>query len=174
MSEDDAKYFELRKEGKTYLSKIFTQGAINLERRRLAYAVFEGTERAVLGEVEGALCLRLTGNQRKTQVTALVSQDDAAVKRVTLQTFKSRVGDWYQGYEKDAFTFRSDEFERILEFLNRIKFIDLSNEDRFQIEDISVASGRKVIIDAIDVALVSKIKKLSESEPQESIPVATP
>ena len=164
MSEDDAKYFELRKEGKTYLSKIFTQGAINLERRRLAYAVFEGTERAVIGEVEGALCLRLTGNQRKTQVTALVSQDDAAVKRVTLQSFKSRVDDWYQGYEKDAFTFRSDEFERILEFLNRIKFIDLSNEDRFQIEDISVASGRKVIIDAIDVALVSKIKKLSESE----------
>ena len=59
--EDDAKYFQLRKEGRTYLSKVFTQGAISPERRRLAYAVFEGTERAVIGEIECALCLRLTG-----------------------------------------------------------------------------------------------------------------
>lgn len=161
---DDAKFFELRKEGKTYLSKVFTQGAINPERRRLAHAVFEGTERAVLGEIEGTLCLRLTGNQRKTQVTALISQDDAAIKRVTLQTFQSRVGDWYQGYEKDAFTFRADEFERLLEFLNRINFIDLSNEDRFQVEDISVGAGPKIITDASDRALINKIKQLGETE----------
>jgi hypothetical protein len=164
MSEDDAKYFELRKEGKTYLSKIFAQGAINPERRRLAYVVFEGTDRAVIGEIEGALCLRLTGNQRKTQVTALVSQDDAAVRRVTLQTFQSRVGDWYQGYEQDAFTFRSDEFERLLEFLNRIKFIDLSSQDRFQVEDISVGAGPKIITDAVDRALINRIKQLGETE----------
>jgi hypothetical protein len=112
MSDEDRKFFELRKEGKIYLSKVFNQGVANPERRRLAHAVFEGTERAVLGEIEGALCLRLTGNQRKTQVTALISQDDASIKRVTLQTFQSRAGGWYQGYEKEAFTFRADEFER--------------------------------------------------------------
>jgi hypothetical protein len=161
--DDDAKFFKLRKEGKTYLSKVFTQGAINPERRRLAHGVFEGTERAILGEIEGALCLRLTGNQRKTQVTALISQDDAAIRRVTLQTFQSRAGDWYQGYEKEAFTFRADEFERLLEFLDRIKFIDLSNEDRFQVEDISVSAGPKVIIDAADRALVNRIKQLGET-----------
>jgi len=164
MNDDDAKFFRLRKEGKTYLSKVFTQGAINPERRRLAHAVFEGTERAVMGEIEGALCLRLTGDQRKTQVTALISQDDAAIKRVTLQTFKPRVGDWYEGYDKDAFTFRANEFERLLEFLKRINFVDLSNEDRFQVEDISVASGPKIIIDATDRMLVSRIQKLGEVE----------
>ncbi|MBX3488574.1 Shedu immune nuclease family protein [Parvibaculum sp.] len=165
MSDDEErKFFELRKEGKTYLSKVFTHGAINPQRRRLAHTVFEGTERAVLGEVEGALCLRLSGDQRKTQVTALISQDDAAIKRVTLQTFKSRAGDWYQGYEKDAFTFRPDEFEKLLEFLNRIKFIDLSNEDRFQVEDISVAAGPKIITDAADRALINRIKKLDGAE----------
>lgn len=164
MDDDDAKFFELRKEGKTYLSKVFSQGLINLQRRRLAYAVFEGTERAILGEIEGALCLRLTGEQRKTQVQALVSQDDAGIRRVTLQTFKPRTGDWYQGYEKDAFTFRSDEFERLLEFLNRIKFIDLSNEDRFQVEDISVGAGPKIITDASDRALINRIKQLGETE----------
>jgi hypothetical protein len=162
--DDDAKFFELRKEGKIYLSKVFTHGAINPKRRRFAHAVFEGTERAVLGEIEGALCLRLTGNQRKTQVTALVSRDDAGIKRVTLQTFKSRTGDWYQGYEKDAFTFGSNEFERLLEFLNRIKFIDLSNEDRFSVEDISVGAGPKVITDATDRALINRIKQLGETD----------
>ena len=155
MSDDkDAKFFELREEGKTYLSKVFSRGASNSEHLRFAHAVFEGTERAVLGEVEGALCLRLTGDQRKTQVTALISQDDAAIKRVTLQTFQTRVGDWYQGYEKDAFTFRSDEFEKLLEFLHRTKFIDLSNQDRFQLEDISVSAGHKIITDAADRVLI--------------------
>ena len=164
MTDDDAKFFELRKEGKTYLSKVFAHGTINPERRRLAHAVFEGTEGAVLGEIEGALCLRLTGNQRKTQVTALISQDDAEIRRVTLQTFKSRAGDWYQGYEKDAFTFRSGEFERLLEFLNRIKFIDLSNEGRFSVEDISSGQGHKIITDATDRVLIDRIKHLDETE----------
>ena len=164
MAEDDAEYFKLRKEGKIYLSKVFTHGAVNEQRRRFAHAVFEGTERAVLGEAEGALCLRLTGDQRKTQVTALISQDDAGIRRVTLQTFKSRAGGWYEGYEKEAFTFRSDEFERLLEFLRRLKFIDLSNEERFQIEDLSEAAGPKIITDASDRALIGKIKKLDASE----------
>jgi hypothetical protein len=164
MAEDDVEYFKLRKEGKIYLSRVFTHGAVSEQRRRFAHAVFEGTERAVLGEVEGALCLRLTGEQRKTQVTALISQDDAGIKRVTLQTFKSRAGGWYEGYEKEAFTFRSGEFERLLEFLRRMKFIDLSNEERFQIEDLSVASGPKIITDATDRALIGKIKKLDPGE----------
>ena len=30
MSDDDAKFFELRQEGKTYLSKVFTHGVSNL------------------------------------------------------------------------------------------------------------------------------------------------
>lgn len=100
MGEDDAKFFQLRREGRTYLTKVFTHGTINPEKRRLAHGVFEGTERALLGEIEGALCLRLTGEQRKTQVTALVSQDDASVRRVTLQTFQSRVGDCTKAMRK--------------------------------------------------------------------------
>jgi Domain of unknown function (DUF4263) len=164
MDDEDAKYFKLRKEGKTYLSKVFVQGAVNPERVRLAHAVYEGTERAVLGEVEGALCLRLTGKQRKTQVTALISQDDAGVRRLTLQTFQNRAGDWYQGYEKEAFTFRAEEFDRLLEFLNRLEFVDLSNEERFQVEDISVQAGPKIITDATDRALISTLRRMPHEE----------
>jgi hypothetical protein len=161
MSDDDAKFFELRKQGKAYLTKVFVQGSINPERQRLIRGVIEGTERVLLGEVEGAMCLRITGEKRKTQVTALVSQDDGGIRRVTLQTFQRRAGDWYQAYEKDSFSFRSDEFERLLAFLEDIKFIDRSNEERFDVRDVSVGNGPKIITDASDHELLSRFRNLS-------------
>lgn len=164
MSDDDAKFFQLRKEGKAYLTKVFVHGSINPERRRLIRGVIEGTERVLLGEIEGSMCLRMTGEKRKTQVTALVSQDDGGIRRVTLETFQNRAGDWYQGYEKDSFSFRSDEFERLLTFLEGIKFIDRSNEDRFDVRDVSVANGPKIITDASDHALIARIRKLDPDE----------
>jgi hypothetical protein len=164
MNDDDAKFFELRKEGKAYLTKVFSHGSINPERRRLIRGVIEGTERVLLGEIEGSMCLRITGDKRKTQVTALVSQDDGGIRRVTLETFQNRAGDWYQAYEKDSFSFRSDEFERLLAFLDSIKFIDRSNEERFDVRDVSVGHGPKIIADASDHALLSRIRKLGPQE----------
>lgn len=164
MNDDDAKFFELRKEGKAYLTKVFTHGSLNPERRRLVRGVIEGTERVLLGEIEGTMCLRLTGEKRKTQVTALVSQDDGGIRRITLETFQNRAGDWYQAYEKDSFTFRSDEFERLLAFLERIQFIDRSNEERFDVRDVSVGTGPKIITDASDHALLARIRKLGPQE----------
>lgn len=164
MSDDDAKFFELRKEGKAYLTKVFTHGSINPERRRLIRGVIEGTERILIGEIEGSMCLRITGDKRKTQVTALVSQDDGGIRRVTLETFQNRAGDWYQAYEKDSFSFRSDEFERLLTFLESIKFIDRSNEDRFDVRDVSVGRGPKIITDAADHALLARIRQLDTQE----------
>ena len=99
--------------------------------------VTEGSDVLHLREVEGALCLRLSGETRKTPVTAVVTQDEKAARRLTLQSFQFRKGDWYQGYEEHSFTFRSDEFRRLLAFLDRIAFIDLSNEDRFDIEALN-------------------------------------
>lgn len=164
MSDDDAKFFELRKEGKVYLSKVFEHGSINPERRRLIRSVIEGTENLLLGEIEGSMCLRVTGEKRKTQVTVLVSQDDGGIRRLTLETFKNRAGDWYQGSDRDSFTFRSVEFERLLAFLDGIKFIDRSNQGTFDVRDVSVGHGPKIITDASDHALLNRIRKLSAQE----------
>lgn len=123
--------------------------------------VLDGSDLILLGEVEGALCLRMSGEKRKTQITAVVTQDDKAVRRLTFQRFQLRKGDWYQGYEENSFTFRGDEFQRLLIFLDQIKFINLSNEDRFDIEDISTGSGRKAIIDASDGSIVERIRAMS-------------
>ena len=126
--------------------------------------VVEGSDRVHLGEIDGALCLRLTGNSRKTQVSALITQDDKQIKRLTLQSFKSRAGDWIEGFEKDEFTFRSDEFTRLLAFLSQLEFIDLSNEQNFQIEDISTKAGPKAIIDASDREIIEHIKGMAENQ----------
>jgi hypothetical protein len=151
MHDDDEYYFNLRREAKTYISKVFSFGA---ERRRNVIMVMEGNDQVLLGEVENAICLRLTGEKRKTEVIAMVTQDHKKRRRLSLQTFKSLAGDRIKTSDKHEFTFRGDEFERLLTFLKRIEFIDFSNEGRFQIEDISTTNGPKAIIDAADRGIV--------------------
>ena len=158
---DEIAVFQLRQAARTYISKVFTWGAHTTERLRNVRMVMEGSDILHLGEVEGALCIRLSGEKRKTQVTAVVTQDDKAVRRLTLQSFQSRKGEWYQGFEESSFTFRDDEFQRLLTFLDRIAFVDLSNENRFDIEYISSGAGRKVIIDATDRSIVERIRRMS-------------
>lgn len=165
MSEHEAHFFQLRKAAKTYISKVFKWDHSSDERLRNVRMVMEGSDILQLGEVEGALCLRLTGEKRKTQVTAVVTQDEKAIRRLTLQSFQSRKGgEWYQGYEEHAFTFRGDEFKRLLTFLDRLAFIDLSNEDRFDIEDISTGTGRKAIIDAADRDIVERFRSMAAQD----------
>jgi hypothetical protein len=161
---DEYEFFKLRKAAKTYITKVFQFNRSSTERLRGVKMVIEGNDRVHLGEIEGVLCLRLTGNVRKTQVSAIVTQDDKAIKRLSLQTFKETGGDWIRSAEKEEFTFRSDEFERLLVFLSQIKFIDLSNEEKFQIEDISTKAGPKAIIDASDRGLISQIREMSHEQ----------
>lgn len=157
-------FFKLRQESKTYISKVFTYGAHDVEPKRNIRIVYGGNDKVHLGEVQGAMCLRLTGNVRKTQVTALVTQDDKQVRRLSLQTFKSRAGDWIEAVEKEEFAFRGDEFTRLLRFLSQIQFIDLSNQENFQIEDISTGHGPKAIIDASDRGIIDRFRSMSDGE----------
>lgn len=157
---DDQEFFKLRREGKTYVSKVFTFPH-NTEPMRNVVMVLEGSDVLQLGELEGALRLRMSGNKRKTQVTALVSQDDKAIRRVTLQTFQSRGNeDWYQGYDEHSFTFRQDEYHRLTNFLNAVEFLDLSNPDGFHIEDRSGGARRRAIVDAADGNLIEQLRSM--------------
>jgi hypothetical protein len=158
--QSDYDFFKLRKQAKTYISKVFSFNELSAERIRQVRIVHEGSDSVLIGEIEGALCLRLSGEKRKTQVTALVTQDNKHVRRITLQSFQSRTNDTIQAYDKHEFTFRSDEFTRLLAFLSQIRFIDLSNEDNFQIEDISTKAGPKTIIDASDKGIIEHFKAM--------------
>ena len=158
---DGAEYFQSRLDGRNYISKMFTYDARDLVGKRNVIMVMEGTEDQILGHIDGALCLRISGLKRKTQVTAVVTQDEKKVTRLTLQKFQSRNDGSVQGYAEDSFTFRADEFDRLVNFLDQIKFIDLSNKERFRIDDISTGKGRKAIIDASDVQIVERIRALT-------------
>jgi Domain of unknown function (DUF4263) len=157
-------FFKLRQQAKTYISKVFTFNAQNVEHVRNVRMVIEGSDEIALGEIEGAMCLRLTGNKRKTQVTAVVTQDDKKIKRLSLQTFTNRSGGWLQTGNLEEFTFRQNEFERLCDFLSQIEFIDLSNQGTFQIEDISTMAGPKTIIDASDRSVVEHFRKMTEDQ----------
>lgn len=161
---EDQSFFALRKEGKTYISKVFTYNARDTEEKRSVRMVFEGSDELCLGEIDGVMCLRLTGNARKTQVTAIISQDDKSVKRLSLLTFKNRQGDWIEASDRHEFTFRADEFERLQNFLGQLEFVDLSNRDNFHIQDISTGGGQRVIIDAGDRAALQQFQGLTRDQ----------
>jgi hypothetical protein len=161
---DDEEFFRLRREGKTYVSKVFTFPH-NTDPLRNVVMVLEGSDVLHVGEIEGALRLRMTGTKRKTQVTALVSQDDKAVRRVTLQTFQSRGDeDWYQGSVEHCFTFRQGEFARLVSFLEEVAFLDLSNPDGFHIEDMSGGARRRTIVDAADRSLIEQLRSMKATD----------
>lgn len=157
-------FFKLRQQAKTYISKVFTFNARDNERVRNVRIVLEGSDEILLGEIDGAMCLRLTGNTRKTQVTAVVTQDHKQIRRLSLQTFTSRAGGWFQTGQLEEFTFKPDEFRRLQDFVSQIKFIDLSNESNFQIEDISKKAGPKTIIDASDRSIVERVQNMTEEQ----------
>ena len=164
-TEEDYDFFRHRVAGKAYFSKVFThRGAITEERVRYARMILDGNDKLLVGEIEGALCLRLTGEKRKTQVSAIVTHDHQDVRRLTIETFQSRAGDWYQAYEKESFSFRGDEFRRLVQFLEQIKFIDATNQDKFQVEDVSTGTGRKAIIDAEDRGFIARLKALPREQ----------
>jgi hypothetical protein len=162
--ENEFNFFKLRKQSKIYISKIFAPNERNYEILRKIRIVFEGNNQVLLGEINGSMCLRLTGETRKTQVSAIVTQDHKKIKRLTLQTFKPRAGDWVEAVQENEFTFRDDEFKRLLGFLSQIEFIDLSNPENFQIEDISRKHGAKAIIDASDRGIIDSIRSMPDGQ----------
>ncbi|ATW02366.1 Shedu anti-phage system protein SduA domain-containing protein [Sphingorhabdus sp. YGSMI21] len=165
MSNDsEYEFYKLREQGKLYISKVYTYHARDTERKRNVKMVIEGSDRIHLGEIEGVMCLRLTGNVRKTQVSAIVTQDDKKIRRLSLQTFKTRAGGWIESGDDNKFDFREDEFSRLLDFLHQIEFIDLSNEGTSRIEDISTTDGPKTIIDASDREIFNSIKGMTEEQ----------
>jgi hypothetical protein len=103
----------------------------------------------------------------------MVTQDHKKQRKLTLQTFRSSyrsaTGIHFTTTDKDEFTFRDDEFDRLLTFLKRIEFIDFSNEERFQIEDISKTDGPKKIVDDADGEIVQRLRRMSSEQRNDAL-----
>jgi hypothetical protein len=155
-------FFDLRREGKIYISKVFKIFQRSPEIRRVKI-VFENSELFAVGEIEGALSLRQSP-KGKQQVLAVISQDDKQIRRLTLQRFDEKPSGDIVGYKENAFSFRADEFHRLLTFLKSIQFIDFSNQENFQIEDLSSNSGNKALIDVAEKDILNAVKKMTGEE----------
>lgn len=152
----DFDFYQIRKEGKIYISKAFKLSQNSTETRNVKI-VFEDSNIVIAGEVNGMLTLRQSP-KKKQQVSVFVSQDDKQIKRLTLQRFDENKSGDYNTTDEHTFTFRGDEFQKLLSFLKSIEFIDFSNKDNFQIEDLSTNSGNKALIDSSEKDIIRILK----------------
>jgi len=165
LGKTEVDFFQLRKEGKIYVSKVFKLHNNSDEVRNIKI-VFENSQIALIGEIEGAMTLRMSPN-KKQQVLTLVTQDDKKIKRLTFQKFVERKSGDYKSYEENSFTFRGEEFQRILQFLKSINFIDFSNLENFQIEDFSSNQGNKAIVDSSAKDVIHFLESIKGEERNE-------
>lgn len=158
----ESDFFQLRKECKIYVSKAFKRSESSIE-TRFVKIVFENSSIVLAGEIEGILTLRQS-EKKKQQVAVIISQDDKNIRRLTLQRFDERKSGDYKTTEEHSFTFRGDEFYKLLTFLKSIQFIDFSNKDNFQIEDLSTNTGNKILIDSNDKDIIKILKNITGEE----------
>jgi hypothetical protein len=158
----DIDFYQIRKEGKIYISKAFKLSQNSTETRNVKI-VFEDSNIVIAGEVNGMLTLRQSP-KKKQQVSVFVSQDDKQIKRLTLQRFDENKSGDYKTTDEHTFTFRGDEFQKLLSFLKSIEFIDFSNKDNFQIEDLSTNSGNKALIDSSEKDIIRILKTTDEKK----------
>ncbi len=154
--QSDFDFYQIRKEGKIYISKAFKLSPKSTETRNVKI-VFDDSNIVIAGEINGMLTLRQSP-KKKQQVSVLVSQDDKKIKRLTLQRFDENKSGDYKTSVEHTFTFRGDEFQKLLSFLKSIEFIDFTNKDNFQIEDLSTNSGNKALIDSCEKDIIRILK----------------
>jgi hypothetical protein len=158
----DADFFNLRKEGKIFISKAFKFSQDAKEESRNVVMVFENSDIVLAGEINGVLTLRQSP-KKKQQVAVLISQDDKKIKRLTLQRFDERKSGVVSTGEH-SFSFRGDEFSKLIAFLKAIQFIDFSNTGNFQIEDLSTNTGNKALIDSSEKNIIKILKSVNGEE----------
>lgn len=158
----DEEFFKLRKEGKIYISKVFKLSNNSTETRNVKI-VFENSSVVIAGEINGALTLR-ESSKKKQQICVLISQDDKQIKKLTLQRFDERKFGDFATTDEHTFTFRGDEFHKLIMFLKSIQFIDFSTQENFQIEDLSSNTGNKALIDSSEKDILKILKSVNGEE----------
>jgi hypothetical protein len=161
---DEIKYYELRDRrgpDTIWISKVAEKTSEvtgKTKNWRYLRKVFDKTEDNEIVRVNGEYLLRCSPAGRD-QVKAIVYGNDPSHMSFTLQKFTS------YGSKPKAFTnftFYEDEFAELLEFLGLVRFLDLSNQERFQ---YSLSDLREmVLVDKSESELISTLKELHGTE----------
>ncbi len=151
-------YFIKRVTGKIYVSKVFESKIFplnpeKLEKRFIQKVIDKKHFQFEKLNVLGHIVLRESDTKRD-QIKALIYGNEPHLLQLTLQRFRTDTGN---PYKADAFSFRQSEFMELLEFLRDIKFLDLSNKEKFSIYQSDIGT-KKVLVDIEDKELINIIK----------------
>jgi hypothetical protein len=151
-------YFERRVPGKIYVSKVFDSklsplNPVKLEKRFIQKVIDKKHYQFEKLNILGHIVLRESETKRD-QIKALVYGNEPNLLQLILQRFRTDTGN---PYKADAFSFRQSEFMELLEFLRDIKFLDLSNKEKFSIYQSDIGT-KKVLVDIADKELINIIK----------------
>lgn len=131
-------YFKMRRLDKIYVSKEFPFKSFfgNLDKKkRFIKKVFEKSEHNEFVKVKGEIILRSSPKGRDQVNVIVISDSDGKFMSFTLQQFRDNPKSGLKPVENTNFTFRHGEFLALLKFLSDLKFIDLSDESRFVVDE---------------------------------------
>lgn len=157
-------YYKLREKSgpdTIYVSKLteFTN-SFNGQKtsKRAIRKVFGDQESCEIVRVKGEFILRCSPTGRD-QVKVIVHDNDNNKIGFVLQKFR---GDTGNPIKETNFSFYDNEFSELLEFLNLVRFIDLSDTSNFK---LSLSDLRnKVLVDRSDKELIDSLSTLHGDE----------
>ena len=131
-------YFKMRKPDIIYVSKEFPirnfVGDIP-KNKRFIRKVFDKSEDNEFIKVKGEIVLRSSPAGRDQVSVVVVSENDEKFMSFTLQKFRNNPRSGLKPVEDSSFTFYRGEFLALLKFLSDLKFLDLSDGNRFLVND---------------------------------------
>ena len=158
--DDEIHYYKLREKSgpdTIYVSKLieFENGVPGEKKsRRLIRKVFGEQESSEIVRVKGEFILRSSPTGRD-QIKIIVHENDNNRIGFVLQKFR---GDTGNPSKETNFSFYDNEFHELLEFLNLVRFIDLSDTNNFK---LSLSNLReKVLVNREDKELLDSLAHL--------------
>jgi len=137
----ELEYFEERLEDYAYISKSFIGFIKTSHEKRFVHKKFIFKEELKFEKtrIKGEYILKSSPSNR-IQLKVILTQDSHEIDSIVIQKFN---GNNPQG---DCVSFRKDEFLKLLDFLELVKFIDLTDKNRFRIR-IGDIDTSKVLVD---------------------------
>lgn len=129
-------YFKMRSLDKIYVSKEFPFKSFIgniVKKKRFIKKVFEKSEDNEFVKVKGEIVLRSSQTGRDQVNVVVVSDNDDKFMSFTLQKFRDNPKSGLKPVENTSVTFNTGEFLALLKFLSDLKYLDLSDENRFKV-----------------------------------------
>ncbi|MFK5915645.1 MAG: DUF4263 domain-containing protein [Woeseiaceae bacterium] len=153
-------YYNLREKNgpdTIYVSKLTEfKNSINneIKSKRDIRKVFGEQESCEIVRVNGEFILRCSPTGRD-QIKIIVHENDNNKIGFVLQKFRGKTGN---PVKETSFSFYENEFHELLEFLNLVRFIDLSDTSNFKLSLTNLRE--KVLVDKEDKELIDSLGKL--------------